>query len=132
MIDAFIAGRLYGQAAERVAKNGSRFAVAKVRVALRDGTAIFVNCITFHASAVTALMALSDGDSIALAGELTPKVWTDREGTAKPSLDLMVHAVLTAYNVSRKRATMAHDSNTNAGPREGEALDDLADGRWSA
>lgn len=54
-----------------------------------------------------ALLALDDGDSVALAGMLTPKVGTDLRGEAKLALDDMVeHAVLTAYSVKRKRATM--------------------------
>jgi single-stranded DNA-binding protein len=52
---------------------------------------------------VAALLALGDGDSVALAGSLTPKVWTDREGNSRPALDLVAHQVLTAYHVTRKR-----------------------------
>ena len=38
-----------------------------------------------------------------LAGELTPKVWTDKDGVARPVLDVLAHAVLSAYSVARKR-----------------------------
>ena len=50
---------------------------------------------------------LGDGDSVALAGELKPKVWVDKEGTARPAIDLVAHALLTAYHVSRKRRVVA-------------------------
>jgi single-stranded DNA-binding protein len=103
MIDALIAGKLYGTPTERAAKNGSRFATAKVRVTTVSGEGLFVNVIAFAASAVESLLALTEGDSVALSGELTPKVWTDKNGEARPSLDLVAHAVLTAYHVTRKR-----------------------------
>ncbi|MGB6488764.1 MAG: hypothetical protein WBE91_17930, partial [Steroidobacteraceae bacterium] len=54
-------------------------------------------------TAVTALLALQDGDSGALAGELTPKVYTPQSGEPRPSLDLLAHAVLTEYHIARKR-----------------------------
>jgi single-stranded DNA-binding protein len=74
-----------------------------VRTSTRDGSAIFCNVIAFDEKAVTALLALAEGDSVALAGELTPKVYTPRNGEPRPSLDLLAHAVLTEYHIARKR-----------------------------
>lgn len=106
MIDALIAGRVYGQPAERTSKTGKPFAVAKVRAAAGDGESIFVNVVAFDPAPCKALLALADGDSVALSGSLTPKVWTDREGNTRPALDLVAHQVLTAYHVTRKRAAV--------------------------
>ncbi len=103
MIDGLIAGKIYGQPAQRTAKTGKPFAVAKVRTAAGDGESLFVNVIAFDAAPCTALLALGDGDSVALAGMLTPKVWTDREGNARPTLDIVAAQVLSAYHVTRKR-----------------------------
>lgn len=109
MIDALIAGRIYGKPSERTSNNGNYYAVAKVRVSVRDGEAYFVNVIAFDEAAIGALLALSDGDSVALSGELTPKVYQPKEGPPRPSLDLLAHAVLTAYHVSRKRQAVTTD-----------------------
>jgi single-stranded DNA-binding protein len=103
MIDALIAGKLYGQPKAKTAKNGNQFATAKVRAAAGDGESLLVSVIAFSQTAVAALLALEDGDSVALAGELTPRVWTDREGNAKPAADLVAQVVTTAYHVGRKR-----------------------------
>jgi len=116
MIDALIQGRIYGQPAQRTSKAGKPFAVCKVRVAISAEESIFVSCIAFDADPVNALLALSDKDSVSLAGALTPKVWTDRDGNAKPSLDMMVHAVLTPYHVTRKRKAFAKDDSHDARP----------------
>ena len=106
MIDGLIAGKLYGQPTERTSKTGKPFALAKVRAAGGDGESLFVNVIAFDTAPCTALLALADGDSVALTGSLTPKTWTDKEGNTRPALDLVAHQVLTTYHVTRKRTAM--------------------------
>ncbi len=109
MIDGLIAGKLYGAAQQRTGKSGKPFAVAKVRCAAGDGDGIFVSVIAFDAGACNALMALSDGDAVSMAGTLTPKVWTDKAGTAHPALDIVAHQVLTAYHVQHKRKAVVNE-----------------------
>jgi len=111
MIDALIAGKLYGQPAQRTGKSGKPFAVAKVRCAAGDGESLFVNVIAFDSDTCTALLALGDGDSVALAGALTPKVWTDKQGNPRPTLDIVAAQVLTPYHVTRKRKAVANDGH---------------------
>lgn len=106
MIDALIAGKLHGQPAQRTSKTGKPFVTAKVRTHVGDAD-VFVNVITFSETSKAALLALSDGDSVALSGALKPSAWTDREGNARPSLDMTVSAVLTAYHVTKKRKAIA-------------------------
>jgi hypothetical protein len=72
MFDALIDGKLYGVAVERTAKNGNRFATAKMRVTAPSGDALFVNIIACSDSAVDALLALTDGDSVAMSGGIDP------------------------------------------------------------
>ena len=107
MIDALIAGRIYGAPQSRTSKNGNPFVTAKIRTPMANGEASFVNVIAFSDSAQAALLALQDGDSAAIAGELKASAYTAADGTAKPSLDLTAHQVLTAYAVTRKRRAVA-------------------------
>ncbi len=126
MIDALIAGKLYGQPAERTSKTGKPFAVAKVRAAAGDGESLFVNVIAFDAGPCAALLALADGDSVALAGSITPKVWTDKQGNSRPSLDMVAAQVLTPYHVQRKRRAMQPQAAQYDGQNpldDGEPLD---------
>lgn len=116
MIDALIAGRLYGHAEERAGQSGSTFVTCKVRAARDDGDAIMCNVIAFDEEVRRALLALGDGDSVALSGALTPKVWTDKQGNTRPALDLIAHAVLTSYDVARKRR--AAQGKPNAAPQD--------------
>ncbi|MEN2386210.1 single-stranded DNA-binding protein [Comamonas sp. A7-5] len=111
MIDGLISGKLHGQPEQRTSRNEKPFAIAKVRAASASGDVLFANCIAFAPDAVAALLALGDGDSIALAGELTPKAWADRNGEARAGLDVVVHAVVTSYHVQRKRRAMQQGQN---------------------
>lgn len=103
MIEGLIAGHLVSLAETRQGKNGSTFTLAKVKASTGDGDSLIVNVIAFANEASNALMALNDGDALALSGALTPKVWTDKQGNTRPALDMIATQVLTAYQVNRKR-----------------------------
>jgi single-stranded DNA-binding protein len=127
MIDGLIAGKLYGGAQSRTAQSGKTFATAKVRTAVADGESLFVNVIAFDDGAKAALLALDNGDSVALAGTRTPKVWSDRNGAPKIALDMIAHGVLSAYHVKRKRKAVQAAYGTeermpNDNPDDGGSL----------
>ena len=106
MIDALIGGKVFGTPTKRTGASGKPFVVAKVRTPMADGETVFVSVIAFNEDVGCALLALSDGDSVALSGALTPKVWQPANGAPKPALDLVAHAVVTTYHVQRKRQAM--------------------------
>jgi single-stranded DNA-binding protein len=128
MIDALIGGRLYGKPARRMGNSGKPFVTAKVRAAVGDGDALFVNVIAFSASVGDALLALDDGDSVSLSGALTPKAWTDKNGEPRPALDMVAHGVLSAYHIKRKRQAVAEQEAPQAStPRRVPSGDGLGD-----
>lgn len=100
MIDGLVAGSLMGDASRRVDKMGRSYTVARVLARNRDDEEFIVNVIAFDAASCAALLALGDGESLSLAGSLTPKVWTDKQGNARPSLDMVATRVLTAHHAS--------------------------------
>ena len=114
MIEALIAGHLMGDASRRVDKVGHTYIVARVLARNKADEEFIVNVIAFDDAPCAALLALRDGESLTLSGALTPKVWTDKQGIARPSLDLIATQVMTAYHVSRKQAAL--------GGAEGESL----------
>ena len=103
MIEALISGKVFGQPVQKTAKTGKPFALAKVRTADGGGESLLVSVIAFSESACSALLALGDGDAVAMAGTLAAKTWTDRDGNVKPALDLVASQVLTVYHAKRKR-----------------------------
>jgi single-stranded DNA-binding protein len=94
MIDGLVAGRLMGDPERRVGKSDSMYVVAKVRALNNDGDAVIVNVIVFDETAARDLRTMRDGDSVALTGSLTPKVWTDKQGVVRPAMDMVAHRVL--------------------------------------
>lgn len=103
MIDALIQGRIYGQPTQRNGKNGKPFALAKVRASTTEGESQFVSVIAFDDTSVSALLALNDGDSVAVVGPLKVSTWQDKEGNHRPGLDLVAHQVMSLYAVRHKR-----------------------------
>lgn len=103
MIDGLIGGKLYGKATQRTGQNGKPFYTCKVRTPTTAGDTLFVNVITFSESVGAALLALDDGDSVALSGALTPKVWAPPSGEPRVVLDMVAYAAISSYNVTRKR-----------------------------
>ncbi len=106
MIDALLSGKLAADPKAHTANNGNTFATCRVWVATGAEDRLSVSVIAFDAATVAGLLALATGDAVSLAGELTPKVWADKAGVAKPSADLKAHKLLTAYHVQRTRTTM--------------------------
>ncbi len=107
----------------------THFVTCRVRATAGDGESIFVNVIAFDDTVRETLEALDDGDSVSLTGALTPKTWIDRQGNAKPALDMVAHGVLTAYHVQRKRRAVraegeANDTDRDTHPRTSDDLHD--------
>ncbi len=98
MIDGLVAGRLMGEASRRTDKTGRGYVVARVLARNRADEEFIVNVIAFDDAPGKALLGLADGDALSLAGGLTPKVWTDKQGVVRPSLDMIATRVLTAHH----------------------------------
>ena len=107
MIDALLTGRLAADPEARTASNGNRYCLARLWVATGAEDRISVSVIAFNEATVNGLLALGKDEAVTLAGEFTPKAWTDKEGHAKPCGDLKAHALLTPYHVQRKRQAVA-------------------------
>lgn len=94
MIDGLVAGKVFGDPEARRGKGDSEFVVLKVRAQNNDGEVVIVNVIAFDAGLGAALMDLRDGDALALAGSLSPKVWSDKQGNTRAALDMVATRML--------------------------------------
>jgi hypothetical protein len=102
MIEGLISGMLYGKPERRTGRNNSDYVAAKVVVPSADER-IFAHVIAFVDEAKAALLALDDGDAVAIAGVMTPKVYETKNGQTKPALDVIAHTVLSPYQLADKR-----------------------------
>lgn len=104
MIDALIAGKLHGAPQQRTSKNGNPFTTCRVRVQNGDESALCM-VICFDREAQAALLALVDGEAVALAGSLKVGTYEGKDGT-RPSLDMTASRVLTQYHITKRRKAM--------------------------
>lgn len=102
MLDALITGRLYAKAKTGTSKNGNPYVTAKLLVPVAEER-LFCGLIAFDAKVCAALLALDEGESVAVAGELRPKLYEANDGATKLALDCTAYAVVTTYHVQRKR-----------------------------
>ena len=111
MIEALILAKLHGKPEQRTGKTGRPFVTCKARAAVADGEAVFVNVVAFSESTCAALLALDAGDAVAMTGPLKAGAWIDRDGNARPSLDLVAAQVLTVYGLAKKRKASTEAGN---------------------
>lgn len=106
MINAVLNGQLHDLPQKKQTQAGKPYATAKLRTAAHDGSTMFVNVITFDKTSISQLLALGKGDAVAIAGELIPKLWTDKEGNPRIALDMQTSNIMTPYHHTRKRKAM--------------------------
>lgn len=117
MIDALISGRLRGGINLGTSKTGKSFARWRMATTDRNGDSVLCSCIAFSTTVMDAAHRLSDGDSIAVSGETAISTWNASDGTQRHGLDVLVHGVLTAYHLGRKRkATEPTGGDDERGP----------------
>lgn len=120
MITGLVGGRIHRTPTVRTSQNGKRFVTTVLRAATRGGDGIFISVIAFSDSACTHLAALKEGDSAALAGELTPKLYHPKDGSEpRATLDLVAHAVMSEYAVVRKRRAVTGERDERHGDASG-------------
>jgi single-stranded DNA-binding protein len=108
VIDALIHGRIYGKPQSRTGKSGTtRFVTANVRVPMADGESVFANVICFAAPVGNTLLALDDGASVSVSGELKVSTYVAKDGTTKSNINVTAHELLTPYHVQRRRKAVA-------------------------
>lgn len=117
MIDALIAGRMRGALILRTSAAGKPYATWRMSTTDKNGDSVLCSCITFSQTAIDAAQRLSDGDSIAVSGEAAINVWQGDDCIQRHGLDVLVHGVLTAYHLGRKRkASDTADHDDEWGP----------------
>ncbi|MCA8435355.1 single-stranded DNA-binding protein [Burkholderia seminalis] len=125
-IDALVAGTLFKEPEERPGQSGRTFVTATVRAADGGGESLFVSVVAFSNTAKATLLALEDGDSVALTGALKIGTYEARDGSVKPNVSMVAAQVLTAYHVQRKRKAVA-DAGDKKQPAMAGGMDDSLD-----
>lgn len=118
MIRGLILAELANTPQARTTKTGKPFAIARVSVPQGEGERVYCSVIAFDAAAVARLLQLKAGASVALAGTLKVSTWQAKDGTARPSLDLVADEV--ASTTPRPRKPKAQAGGASAGDPFGD------------
>ena len=129
MIRALIVGELRADPQQRTGKNGKPYALARLSVPMGDQGRVSCSLIVFEAEAVTRLLQLRAGASVAAAGTLKVGVYEGNDGATRASLDLMADEIAaTTPRPKRPRPAPAHRAH-QGGAAAGNPFADGADWR---
>lgn len=109
MIRALIAGELRADTQQRTAKNGTPFALARLSVPMGDQGRVSCSLIAFEPEAVTRLLQLRAGASVAVAGTLKVGTFEGTDGTVRASLDMVADEIAaTTPRPKKAKPAQAH------------------------
>lgn len=114
MLNTLASGTLIADPRRRTSANGKDYATAALRVPLEDGDALIASLICFDEHAVTALIALTKGDSCAIVGRAKLSTW-EKNGEQRHGLSVTVDRVLTVYAAGKARKA-ARDAEEEDAP----------------
>lgn len=101
MIDIMVAGRLCGTPTVRMAVNDKPlFSTFKVEAVDSSGQRLLFGCITHSKTVIEAVQGLSDGDSIAVTGDVDLANWRGCDGARRRWLNMNVCRVLPGHSAS--------------------------------
>jgi len=112
MLSVLATGTLVSDPKSRQSAAGKAYATCNLRVPAEDSEAMLVSVIAFSADTVAAILALSKGDSCAIAGRGKLNTW-ERDGTQHTGLSVVAERALSVYRAGKQRklATEAEQSS---------------------
>jgi len=102
MLSVLASGTLVRDPEQRTSAAGKPYATALMRVPAEDTDPTLASLIAFERDAVAALLALTRGDSLAVAGRGKLTSWT-KDGEEHHGLSVVVEQVLTLYAIEKRR-----------------------------
>src|SRR5260221_181673 len=102
MLNALATGQPVRYPEQRYSSQGKAYAVGLMRAPAEDAEALLVSLIAFNADAVAALMALTKGDALAVAGRAKLTSWI-KNGEDRHGLNIVADQVLTLYAIEKRR-----------------------------
>jgi single-strand DNA-binding protein len=100
MLDVLIAGKLFRDPKPGRTKTDKPMCSALVRVPMGEDSVI-ASVIAFE-DVAERLARLRAGDAVSITGSARLNVW-QRDGETRPGLDVTASAILSAYDVKRRR-----------------------------
>jgi single-stranded DNA-binding protein len=108
VLTVLASGTLARDPKPRTSAAGKTFATALLRCPAEDAEPMLLSLIAFNEPAVRALLALQQGDALAVAGRAKPSTW-EKNGEQHHGLSVVAEHVLTAYHVDKRRRQVRGD-----------------------
>lgn len=111
-ISALVTGTLLTQPTQRTSQRGASFTTCRIRVASAgtgDSDSVVANAICFDQDSQRELLALGTGEQVAASGSLKLGIWQPQDGPPRPSVDMVIGKLLSAYSVSKRRRAAQPD-----------------------
>jgi single-strand DNA-binding protein len=102
MLTILASGTLVSDPRERTTAAGKPYCTTSLRIPCEDGEPVLISAIAFNADAVQALLALTKGDAVAIAGRAKFTSW-EKDGEGKHGLSVVADKVLTVYQIEKRR-----------------------------
>ena len=116
MIRALIVGDLRADPQQRMGKNGKPYALARLSVPMGDQGRVSCSLIVFEAEAVTRLLQLRAGASVAAAGTLKVGTYEGNDGSVRASLDMVADEIAsTTPRPKKPKSAPAHRGHQGGG-----------------
>ncbi len=109
-------GTLVRDPEPRQSRAGKPYATALLRVPTDGEEAVLMSLIAFAADAVEALLAHAKGDSVAVTGRAKFTSW-QKDGERRQGLSVTVEAVLSPYQLEKRRSRARGEAGGEAGAR---------------
>ena len=116
MIRALVVGELRADPQQRMGKNGKPYALARLSVPMGDQGRVSCSLIVFEAEAVTRLLQLRAGASVAAAGTLKVGTYEGNDGSVRASLDMVADEIAsTTPRPKKPKPAPAHRGHQGGG-----------------
>lgn len=126
MIRALVVGELRADPQQRMGKNGKPYALARLSVPMGDQGRVSCSLIVFEAEAVTRLLQLRAGASVAAAGTLKVGVYEGNDGATRASLDMVADEIAsTTPRPKKPRPAPAHRAHQGGAAAGDPFADDV-------
>ena len=117
-----VTGTLHRDPEVRTSKTGKQFVTALVRTGKAERT-VWANVVAFSTTVQDELLRLGEGDTISLQGEATLTIYTAKDGTPRPSVEIVATQVL-ALRPDKKPRAVAPAERREAAPAGTAGPDD--------
>jgi len=116
VLNVLATGTLVGDPKQRTGATGKPYVTAQARVPCDGEDSLLLSIIAFRDSARDALLALAQGDAVAVTGRAKLTAWR-KNGEERHGLSVVAEQVLTAYQVEKRRS-----ASTRGKAEQGEGL----------